>query len=247
MAAAITAFTRHYLGIFARCSRAIFRRRPATDRARCAFVEAMGALGNLCHDIYEQAAAKSCRPSRRRKIICSRHGASPGAHGWWDGAISAMQGLRTLYGATGRSAARGRLVDEVVPDFVDPASDGSLAGREDHWSPVTEYSVRLAREGRNRAEAERLQRGYVDWDRQSAEPALAMTADRRDARQRHAIETLATSLQLLADTQRQQDSPTCAATFRKAIDLASAIGDTTGQAIYAFNLGACVPSTGRPA
>ena len=31
-----------------------------------------------------------------------------------------MQGLRTLYGHTGRRAEWQRLVEEIVPDFVDP-------------------------------------------------------------------------------------------------------------------------------
>jgi tetratricopeptide (TPR) repeat protein len=128
-------------------------------------------------------------------------------------------------------------VDDVVPDFVDPASDGPLAGREEQWSLVTEYRVRLAMDERNWAEAERLLRVRVDWDRQRAQPALTAAPDRRDAKQRHAIDMLGTSLQLLAYIQREQGSPTCAATFRQALDLANAIGDSVGQAIYAFNLG----------
>src|SRR5258708_27483863 len=36
----------------------------------------------------------------------------------------------------------------------------------------------------------------------------------------------ATCLQVLGHIQREQGSPTCAATFREALDLANAIGDT---------------------
>jgi hypothetical protein len=64
-----------------------------------------------------------------------------------------MQGLRTLYDNTGRPAAWRRLVDAVVPEFVDPTTEGALAGREELWSLVTEYRVRLAqaeRPGRRR-------------------------------------------------------------------------------------------------
>jgi tetratricopeptide (TPR) repeat protein len=66
---------------------------------------------------------------------------------------------------------------------------------------------------------------------------LAIAPDRRDETQRHAIETLGTSLQGLADIQRRQGDPTCAATFREALCLAEAINNTVAQAIYAFNLG----------
>jgi tetratricopeptide (TPR) repeat protein len=148
-----------------------------------------------------------------------------------------MQGLRTLYNETGRRAAWRRLVNDVVPDFVDPASGGPLAGREDDWSLVTEYRVRLAREERNWVEAERLQRVSVDWRRQRAEPALAAAPDRRDAMQQHAIRSLGTSLHELGQIQRQQGSPTCAAAYREALDLANAAGNTVGQATYSFNIG----------
>jgi hypothetical protein len=134
-------------------------------------------------------------------------------------------------------AAWRRLVNDVVPDFVDPASGGPFAGREDDWSFVTEYRVRLAREERNWVEAERLQRILVDWCRQLAQPALAVAPDRWDGRQQHAIRQLGTSLQGLGQIQREQGRPTCAATYREALDLAGAAGDTVGQANNAFNLG----------
>jgi hypothetical protein len=123
----------------------------------------------------------------------------------------------------------------VVPDFVDPASDGPLAGREDDWSLVTEYRVRLATEDRDWVEAERLQRVRVDWNRQRAQPHLAVTSDRRDATQRNAIRTLGSSLHVLAYTQREQDSPTCGATFSEAQDLKRASGDTPGQGARPVN------------
>ena len=74
-----------------------------------------------------------------------------------------MQGLRVLYEHRGRRAEWKRLVDEIVPDFVDPATDGPLPVAKTGWILVTEYRVRLAREMRDWAEAERLQRVRVDW------------------------------------------------------------------------------------
>ena len=69
---------------------------------------------------------------------------------------STIQGLRNLYDQTGRRAEWARLVEEIVPDFVDPGSDGPVSGREEDWSIVTGYRVRLARNERQWAEAERL-------------------------------------------------------------------------------------------
>jgi len=128
-------------------------------------------------------------------------------------------------------------VTDVVPDFIDPVSNGPLAGREDDWSLVTEYRVRLASKERDWLEAERLQQIRVSWDRQRAQSSLAVTAGRRDGPQRHAIQTLGTSLQELANIQRERGNPACTASYREALDLATAVGERVGQAACAFNLG----------
>jgi hypothetical protein len=86
-------------------------------------------------------------------------------------------------------------------------------------------------------ERKRLQQVRVDWNRQRAQPALTVPPDPRDATQRNTIRTLAASLQGLAHMQRMQGSPTCAATYREALDFANAIRDTAVQATCAFNLG----------
>ena len=207
------------------------------DRARRAFVEVMGELGNFYHNSYHRGRREvlSAVAAEEDNLLAAWRLAR--AHGWWHRVTSVMQGLRTLYGATGRGAAWRRLVDHVVPDFVDPASDGPLAGHEDRWSLVTEYRVFLAEEERNWVEAERLQQVRVDWNRQRAQPALAAAPDLRDTTQRNTIRTLAASLHELAEIQREQGSPTCAPTYREALDLANAIGDAAGQATCAFNLG----------
>jgi hypothetical protein len=207
------------------------------SRARRAFVEAIGGLGDYYHEKYRDGHREVLSEVAAEEDNLLAAWRLARAHGRWRGVISATQGLRTLYRATGRRLAWRRLVDEVVPDFVDPASDGPLAGREDEWSLVTEYRLDLATEERNWVEAERLQRAHIDWNRQRAQPALATAPDRRDDAQRYAIAMLGISLQYLADIQRQQGSPACAATFHEALDLASATGDTTMQAVYAFNLG----------
>jgi hypothetical protein len=123
--------------------------------ARRAFVEAMGVLGNFYFDRYEQGSREilSAVMAEEDNLLAAWRLAR--AHDWRGSVISAMQGLRTLYSATGRGAAWRRLVNDVVPDFVAPGSDGPLAGHEDDWSLVTEYRVRLAMEERNWVEAER--------------------------------------------------------------------------------------------
>ena len=37
-----------------------------------------------------------------------------------------------------------RLVADITPDFIDPATDGPLPGREAPWSVIGDYQVKLA-------------------------------------------------------------------------------------------------------
>ena len=56
-----------------------------------------------------------------------------------------MQGLRTLYMDTGRAAAwRPRLVEAIIPEFVDPVSAGPLPGLEEQWSTACAWPGRSA-------------------------------------------------------------------------------------------------------
>jgi tetratricopeptide (TPR) repeat protein len=148
-----------------------------------------------------------------------------------------MQGLRALYDHTGRRAEWGRLVEEIVPDFVDPATDGPLPGREEQWNVVTHYRVRLARQARQWPEAERLQRAHVDWNRQRAAPALSVPPEALDRGQRNAIRTLAVSLEELGHTQREQGQPECVAVYEEAVSLNQRIAAQPAEAVVAFNLG----------
>ncbi len=141
-------------------------------RATRAFVEAMGELGNYYHeqygagnrDVIAALAAEEANLLHARRLARR--------NGWWRGVVSTMQGMRMLYGHRGRRAEWKRLVDEIVPDFVDPATGGPLPGREWEWTFITHYRVQLVREARNWEEAERLQRNRVNWDRRSAEKIM---------------------------------------------------------------------------
>jgi tetratricopeptide (TPR) repeat protein len=146
-----------------------------------------------------------------------------------------MQGLRALYGATARNAEWARLVDEIIPSFVNPASDDPLPGREEEWSVVTEYRVGLAMDARRWPEAERLQSKRVAWNRERAAAALAL--EQLNSFQRNAIRSLVASLQLLGRIQLEQAQPACAESLKEAFDLAQRIGNQYAAAACANSLG----------
>ena len=133
-----------------------------------AFVEAMGALGVYYDKQYESGNSEviAVLATEEANLLHARRLAR--RNGWWDCVIRTMQGLWHLYEQTGRWAEWNGLVEEIVPDFVDPATDGPRPGREDVWSLVTNYRVRLAHQMRDCAKAERLQRLSVEWERRRA-------------------------------------------------------------------------------
>ena len=206
-------------------------------RAERAFVEAMGELGNYYHHQYGEGNRDVITPLsfEEANLLYARKLAR--MHGWWIPIISTMQGLDQLYDQTGRRAEWTRLVDEIVPDFIDQETDGPLPGREEGWSLVTEYRVRLAEEARQWAEAERLQRACVDWDRKRASTALTTPPETLDSIQRNDIRTLAASLHGLGEIQRELGKSECVDSYEEAIELAEWIGYKPEEAICAYNLG----------
>jgi len=207
------------------------------NACRRAFAEAMGRLGNLCHDQFNEGhrGVLSALEAEEDNLLAARCGAQE--HALWNCVIGTMQGLRTLYGETGRSTAWRRLVESVVPHFVDPATDGPRAGLEAEWSIVSEYRVRLAREERNWGEAEHLQRTDIEWNRKWAQPALATATEMQDDQQRNAIRSLAASIHQLAQIQRENGDPDCAGNYLGAVELGRSIGDAALQAVCFLNLG----------
>ena len=207
------------------------------DRPRRAFVEAMGDLANYYARQYNDGNGQVLDALTAEEDNLLAAWCLARENGWWGRVIFAMQGLRTLYDATGRGPAWRRMVEAVTPNFVDPDTDLPLPGREEDWSEFTEYRVRLAREELNLVGAERLQRLRVDWNRRRARSALATAPERRSDEQRDRIRSLATSAHELGEVQRQIKSPACAESYREAFSLAQSIADRAGQAICTFNLG----------
>src|SRR5271157_650077 len=143
---------------------------PQTGNPVRAFVEAMGGAGSHYHNQYVEGDSDTIvlLAAEEPNLLHARRLARQ--NGWWDPLIGIMQGLRFLYDHRGRRAEWRKLVEEIVPDFVDPLTDGPLRSRaRQDWKLVTEYRVQLAREMRDWEKADRLLRLNADWDRRSAE------------------------------------------------------------------------------
>ncbi|HXG24454.1 MAG TPA: hypothetical protein VNJ09_07875, partial [Chthonomonadales bacterium] len=208
---------------------------PDYWHATRAYVEAMGELGNYYFNQYEEGSRGVIAPLRAEESNLLHARSLARRHGWYWRITSTMQGLRQLYDHTGRYAEWKRLVEEIVPDFVG-ADDRPLPGREEQWSLITEYLVSLARESRDWAEAERLQRRQVDEQRRRAAPLLRRPADELTAAENNALRSLAVSLQVLGHLQSQSGKIECVSTYEEGYELSLRIGDQS-VAVTAFNLG----------
>jgi tetratricopeptide (TPR) repeat protein len=201
-----------------------------------AFVVAMGSLGNYYHKEYEDGNQDVIALLTAEEANLLHVWQLARGYGWWQRVISAMQGLHQLYDHTGRRAEWTRLVDDIVPEFVDLTTDGSLPGREEYWHFVTQYRVLSAKRERQWAEAERMQRILVDTIRQRAAETLVDAPESQDSKESNQIRNLAVSNFDLGEILRQQGNAECVTAYQESYELMLRIGDNTGAAGVARNL-----------
>ncbi len=217
--------------------RGLFERFYDTTReALRAFVELMGELGNAYHSEYEAGNRDVIGLLQAEEANLLQAWRVARTHGWWGKVIGAMQGLDQLYDHTGRQVEWRRLVKEIVPEFIDPETEGPLPDRSDEWSFVNGYRVRLAREARRWNEAERLQQAHVDWERQRSAPILGLPRASLDSSQRNTVHHLAVSLLLMGVLRRKADREGFVEAFKESLHLEESIGNRTGAAVCALNL-----------
>jgi tetratricopeptide (TPR) repeat protein len=210
---------------------------PTALRAIHAYTTAISTLGHHYHS--------ECQAGRHQAIQALAIEEGNLLHAWalarrhqlWDEAIGTMQGLRALYDHVGRLADWIRVVKELTKDFVDPATDQPLPGRDHLWSIVTYYRVTIAREARDWATAHRLQTARVAWNRDLAAEALTTDTTHVNDHQRNAIRTLGASLQDLGEIAREQGDVDCVAHFQEAADLLRRIGARTEESVVAYKIG----------
>ena len=206
-------------------------------RIQRAWVEAVGALGSYYFNQYEDGTRDVIQALvlEEANLLHARRLAR--RHEWWPRVISAMQGLRVLYQHHGRNAELVRLVHEIVPDFSD-ANDDPIPGREEQYSLVMEYRVRLARQERDLDQATTLQEKVVELHRSQAADVLALPEEAElDAAQRHRLRTVGVSVFTLGQILREQGKAACVGQYQEATRIDQRIEDTAAEAADHFNLG----------
>jgi len=210
--------------------------RPPSMVALRAFVESMGELSNYYFNQYEDGNRDVIAPLRSEEPNLLHARSLACQHGWWQAIINAMQGLRQLYDHTGRRAEWKRLVEEIVPDFVDK-DNNPIPEREAQWLLVSQWIRFLFKEQHDYQAAENQIRKEVEYNRRRATSLLARPAESLSAEEKNTLRTFAVSLEQLAILLREQGKAECVEPSKEAIGIYQFIGDKSTEAISAFNLG----------
>lgn len=155
---------------------------------------------------------------------------------WWEALIGTMQGLKCLYEETGRRAEWKRLVEEIVPKFVDSATGRPLPGRESSLTIITAYRAELAAQQRRWDEAESLHDMLVSEARSAAGEFADVPPQALNDEGRHALRNLGVALEQMALTRMAKGDIACESLLKEAGDIYERLGASRDAAYNAFNL-----------
>jgi hypothetical protein len=210
---------------------------PPAQQAVHAWTQTVSGLGDYYHNQYETGHTEVIGVLGLEEANLLRARLLAIEHHWPDLITGPMQGLRSLYGHTGRVIEWRRLVTELIPILTDPATSGPQPGLEDQWAILTGYQVRIAQDARDWDTAQKLQHTVIAWHRQDAATALTTPPEQLSDRQRNQIRNLGAALHELGEILREQGDPGCLQPYHEAIKLTQRIGARREEATVAFNLG----------
>jgi len=210
---------------------------PEATRAARAFIHTLAQLGRYYYEQHETGRADTV-PTLRIEEGNLHHALTLALDaGHWTDVLSCLQGLHLLYVRTGRDGEWARLLAQVIPAFIDPATDSPLPGRQDDWDIITEYRVQLAMDARDWPTATRLQNLRIAWNRKRTAAALAAPVSQLTPAQQTKIHNLSVSLEYLGHILRYQEDPGCLPYYQEALALTQRTHDTAGESTLAMTLG----------
>jgi tetratricopeptide (TPR) repeat protein len=212
---------------------------PAETYEICAtraYVEAIGGLGGFLGNELNRGDESIGRALRAEEQNFIRALSLAKRHGWWPNMIGPMLGLEALYEFTGAFSLWKKLVEDIIPLFVDGRNGGPLPDHEDEWSFVTSWRVELARKQDSWEEAKHLLQLLLDRERSKCMPLLSRPEGELSPEQVHAIKNLVIHENDLGLVLGEQNDPECLGQFNRAIELSAHIKDVEGQAHTLYNV-----------
>jgi hypothetical protein len=156
--------------------------------------------------------------------------------GQWDEASDCLSVLNDLYDRMNRPSEWSRIVTEVAPDFIDPATGKSRPGREPYWDKITAYKAELARRAGDLSTAIRLQRAVIEF----GDPYVAdfLNSDRELTEGDKAeLRAFAVSKEHLAYYLSEGKDPTCLQVYQEAFTILTRAGALLEAANVAYMIG----------
>ena len=148
--------------------------------------------------------------------------------------MALLYGLYVLYKHFGRWTELGRLIDEVLPYYVDIQTNKALQGREELWTDFQHLRVELFRHSHRLSETAQLQQEIVLAKRQQMKGHKDQDADPGSNVIRG--HSLPFHLLKLAGIQREQGVEACLNTYSEALEMAQRSGYTNLESDIAFEL-----------
>jgi tetratricopeptide (TPR) repeat protein len=214
-----------------------------------AFLHAEARVGEGIHSHYELRDRGIVAHLRYEEANLIQAFRLATVRGLWEEAAGVLRPVAVLYEHLGRVIEWARLVQQIEPHFIDPASYGPRPGvKENDWALVLGYRVRLTRDSGQFEEAQKMQsllaehgwkragtivdRGAVLAAGEKLEGAISEPSDlllRRpedlNSNEVGAVIDLAVQLNALAQIQRRLGLPECALAYKQASIIARQVGD----------------------
>lgn len=211
---------------------------PVARRASRAYAAAVGALSEYIVSEVESGQipeAAELLPAEEGNLLqgldyaCANH--------LWDVVLCCTQGLKMLYGQTGRDSEWADLISRISEKFTSAASADSLRGQKDLQFIITYYKAQLAARNRDWPSATRLQADLVKLCRREASKAMKISADSLSSQEIGGITNLITSISDLGDFLLEQLNPDCVKCYKESLALSKRIKYSGGESRSAYRLG----------
>jgi tetratricopeptide (TPR) repeat protein len=207
------------------------------DDAENAFLYAISQVGIIYHNQYQAGNRKivDALSLEEANLLQARQIALRKNNLW--AIIGTMQGLDQLYDQTGRRSEWKRLVEEIVPYFMDSNTYKPKSDFDELWSLVIGYKIRLARQSQQLEEALSLQEMLLKCDKFRAEAFLDKIPKNLEVKSLNIVRNYIVSIEALGRIQENMANRKCIDTFMKAFDNYMNFGFRTEAATVASHLG----------
>jgi tetratricopeptide (TPR) repeat protein len=160
------------------------------------------------------------------------------AHGWWNEVIGLLRVINKLYSETGRKMEFVRVLEDVVPDFIDPVTHMARKGMEEWWFEFAMIRAREIRSGKDGAQrAGQIYSLLILHARAEVDKFPAPASVKLEGKSKTALSGLGTVLQNYGIMRWLDGDPKCVEPLQEAMEISERLGERDGVEAAAMHLG----------